>query len=275
MRIFLKIVMVLIVLLIVTFSYSNYSFQRAYNAKVKEIFKDKPLAQGTISKADLNRLPPLMQNYLAKSGLVGKPYVNKVRLEQQGRIRLKPNGKWLSFTAEQYYRLDKPAFVWNTTIKILGIPIIRGMDIYQEGKGYMKIKVLPFFTVVNATGKEVNEGSHSRYLNEIMWFPQMYLSNKLHYQQTAENKLLATFIDSAITTTAELTISENKLLNFECNRWYMADEGNIARKWSTPLNKWGVLSDIYLPLAGHAEWDLDQSKFNYIEITIKDIEYIQ
>ena len=267
-------VLILVFLVVVAILYSNYSFQKAFNSKVNEIFKDLPKATGTISEQDLSKLPPLMQGYLQQTGLIGKPYINKVRLTQRGRIRLKPDGKWLSFTAEQYYRLDKPAFVWNITIKMLGIPIIRGMDIYQEGKGYMKIKVLPFFTVVNATGKEVNEGSHSRYMNEIMWFPQMYLNDKLSYQQTADDKVLATFNDGGITTNAELTLKGDKLFNFECDRWYMADEGNITRKWSTPINKWGKLSGLYLPIAGHAEWDLEKTKFNYIEITVTDVEYL-
>ncbi len=275
MKVILKLILVILVLLSVLIWYGNYRFQKMSEAKVKEIYADLPSESGeVITSADLAALPPLMKKYLVDTGLVGQQHINKVQLKQQGRIRMSPEGRWLSFTAEQFYRLDKPAFVWNTTVRVLGIPVIRGVDVYQEGKGQMLIKVMPFFTVVNAQGEEVNSGAHSRYLNEIMWFPQMYLSPQIKFSSVDENLVRARFEDQGIVTVADIEINQDsRLVNFTCDRWYADDQADVTRKWSTPINEWGRLAGLELPLAGHAEWDLGDRTFKYIEIKLTDIKY--
>ena len=44
--------------------------------------------------------------------------------------------------------------------------VLRARDMYLEGKGHMLVKVASLFTVVDATGAEMDQGSMMRYLSE-------------------------------------------------------------------------------------------------------------
>ena len=61
-------------------------------------------------------LPSVVQKWLTVSGVSGSQEVTSVRLKQKGQMRLKPDAKWMEFSAEQYFNLNNPGFIWNTKV---------------------------------------------------------------------------------------------------------------------------------------------------------------
>ena len=59
----------------------------------------QPAGTNAVTEADLQRLPPIVQQWLRHSGVVGKPMVNSLRLTQSGKMKLKPEGNWMNFSA--------------------------------------------------------------------------------------------------------------------------------------------------------------------------------
>lgn len=274
MQWFFRIVGLLVISLFILIIAGNYLFEKKVDKQINEIFQDVPQSEGTISSADLSNLPSLIREYLNKSGLVGQPNTNVVRLRQQGKIRLDPDSSWLDFTAEQIYRLDKPAMIWNCTVRVMGIPIIRGIDVYHNAKGYMKIQIMPGITVVNATGTEINEATQGRFLNEMMWFPQMYLSDYVSFVEKDATTVEINFTDRGSASIANLLFNEEgNLVNFTSNRMFRNGDSYEERLWSTPLSSWGALSGIRIPTSGYATWELDDRSFDYIKIDIVEIDY--
>ncbi|MCJ7757943.1 MAG: hypothetical protein MUP24_07315, partial [Gillisia sp.] len=69
-----------------------------------------------INKDDLAHLPEIVQKWMENSGVEGKQKIVSVRLKQKGELKTKPEGKWMPFTAEQYFDVENPAFVWVTDV---------------------------------------------------------------------------------------------------------------------------------------------------------------
>ena len=85
----------------------------------------------------LLNLPEPVQRYMAYTGVVGKPWINTVHLQQTGKFRLGFDRPWMPMTAKQWYTTNPPAFVWNARFKIAGLPLLRARDKYESGQGYM------------------------------------------------------------------------------------------------------------------------------------------
>ncbi len=131
--------------------------------------------QVIVTEEMLQKLPEPVKRYLAYTGIVGKPMVQKVRLKQIGKIRKDSTQPWMNFEAKQYYSVSPPGFVWVAYMKFFGLPFVRVRDYYMEGKGSILVKALSLLTVGNSEGKEMDQGAMMRYLNEMMWFPSAFL----------------------------------------------------------------------------------------------------
>ena len=101
----------------------------------------------------LKPLPPIVQKWLTRSGVIGKTRISNVFLKQNGHMRTKINSKWMPVTAEQNFTVKEPAFIWIADITAAPYIHIAGRDKYQNGRGQMLIKFLSLFKVVDASGK--------------------------------------------------------------------------------------------------------------------------
>lgn len=82
----------------------------------------------TVTEGRLATLPAPAQRYLRHAGVVGKPVPRLVRVRQNGRLRSRPDARWMPFTAEQVYSVDPPAFVWRAGMPSLAMPLVAGRD---------------------------------------------------------------------------------------------------------------------------------------------------
>ncbi len=71
-----------------------------------------------MTEEDLEGLPEPVQRYLRYTGTVGREYARTMRVEQNGAIKMRPDGRWLRFVAEEFYTTDPVAFVWSAKVKI-------------------------------------------------------------------------------------------------------------------------------------------------------------
>ena len=69
-----------------------------------------PLREGMIvSEEMLEDLPEPVRRYLGYTGVVGKPFVSTVRLEQRGTMYLGMDQGWVALDANQHYTVEPPA----------------------------------------------------------------------------------------------------------------------------------------------------------------------
>lgn len=249
------------------------TFKRKINNEVKEIFENSQKAKAEIiTQADIKGLPEPVQKYLRYTQVIGKKEIRTVRLKQKGMFRRNVDQKWMPLKAQEYYTINPPAFIWYGNVKVTPLFSITARDRYFEGKGNMIIKLLSLLKVADAKGKEIDEASLIRYLNEIMWFPTAYLNSNIRWESIDDNSAKATISDRGLTVSAILYFNENgEMTNFVAER--LCSVTGKKEKWSTPISEYEEIKGIRIPTKGEAIWHLSSGDFSYFKLDSIDVGY--
>jgi hypothetical protein len=222
----------------------------------------------------LKNLPKPAQRYLNYTGVVGKPWIDTVRIEYTGIFRLGADKPWMPIKAEQFYTTNPPGFHWKARFKMFGLWIVRGDDTYKAGHGHMFGKIAGLYTIFDARGEELDQATMMRYLNEVTWFPIALLSEYITWQAVDNHSFDVTFTDYGKSVTARFIIDdEGRPLNFVAKR-YRENKGQYTYDtWTTPFSEWGMLAGLNLPIRGQAVWKLETGDLPYVDIKTTEVEY--
>ena len=231
-------------------------------------------APEVVTEADLEALPEPVQRYLRYTGVVGMERIRAVRLRQQGSMRIKVGGPWLALKAVQYYTTDPPAFLWRGSVKPMPLLWVTARDRYREGRGNMVIRLLSLFKIADTRAPELDQGTLLRYLSEGIWFPTVYLEDYIQWEAIDSVSARATMSFGGVTASAVFYFNElGQLTNLVAER-YMEENGEYRLEtWATPIEEYGELNGIMIPVSGRAVWYLESGDFPYIQVDITDIEY--
>jgi len=222
----------------------------------------------------LKNLPAPAQRYLNYAGIVGKPWIDTVRIKYEGIFRLGADKPWMPIKADQVYTTNPPSFHWKARFKMFGLWMVKGDDTYKAGQGHMFGKIAGLYTVFDARGPELDQGTMLRYLNEMMWFPSALLSDYVTWQAVDDHSFDVTFADCGKSVTARFIIdAEGRLLNFVTQR-YRENKGKYTLDtWTTPMIEYGTLAGLNLPLHGQAVWKLPTGDLPYGDLKLTEVEY--
>jgi hypothetical protein len=224
-----------------------------------------------VSEEMLAGLPEPVQRYLRYTGVVGKPFVRTVQLRQKGKMLLGAGKLWIPLKAQQWYCVQPPGFVWEGTLHIGPIPIVRGRDMYRRGEGHMLIKAASLFTVADAKGKEVDHGEMMRHLSEMMWFPSAFLEDNISFEAHDATSARVTLTDHGRTATGTLLFdADGRLTEFVGRRY----AGGDLETWSVPVTAYGEMEGLNLPVRGKAVWKLTKGDQEYIDVTITELHHL-
>lgn len=271
----LRILVVIIFLILAVSFIANVFFNHKVKKEVSELFiTDMENKKETVSKADLEGLPLCVQKWLESSQVIGKERIRTVRLKQKGLLRTKEGQPWMPTEAEQYFTINKPGFVWQARIKAATLIYIVGRDKYYEGKGNMLIKFLSLITVVDAKGKELDQGALLRYLAETIWFPSAALSDYIKWEEIDSNSAKATMSYGGITASGVFLFNEkHEVINFVTQR-YMETSGQYSLEtWSPIVKEYKDFNGIKIPSKVEVMWKLKTGDFKWYQLEITDIEY--
>jgi len=222
----------------------------------------------------LQALPEPAQRYLNYTGIIGEPWIDTARIKYEGIFRLGADKPWMPIKAEQFYTTNPPGFHWKARFKMFGLWIVKGDDTYKAGHGHMFGKVAGLYTIFDARGPELDQGTLMRYLNEMTWFPIALLSDYVTWQAVDDHSFDVTFTDCGKSVTARFIIDEaGRLINFVTKR-YRENKGTYTLDtWTTPMTEWGKLAGLNLPIRGQAVWKLPDGDLPYADLRLTEIEY--
>ena len=220
-------------------------------------------------------LPEPAQRYLRYAGVVGRPLVDTVRVRQACRMRPAPNGTSFPLVAEQWYSVEPPGFIWDATVPVAGIPVVRGRDGYIDGRGMMTIKAGSLISLANASGPEMDQASLLRYLSEMPWFPSAFLRDRVSWEAIDDASVRVSIVDGGLRATGILEIDmDGRLVEFRSERHAMVGKGFELRPWSAPTRAYGEFEGLRLPVRGAAVWTLpDGTALPYIEVELTDVAF--
>ncbi|MDA8203693.1 MAG: hypothetical protein M0Z49_13210 [Chloroflexi bacterium] len=250
-------------------------FARLARTDVESLLRTSaPPPQGLITEEMLGGLPEPVRRYLTYAGVVGRPFVGTVRLTQAGRMQPNPGQPWFPLSAEEHYSVRPPGFVWDAVLRLGPFPLVRARDMYREGAGNMLIKALGLFPIADVVGPEMDQGSMMRYLSEMIWFPTAFLGDNVSFEPVDDRSARVTLTDSGRTVSATMIFDEiGKLVDFAAERYRTVDRGFVLERWSTPVDEYGELAGLRLPVRGRAVWKLADGDLEYIDVTVAELQY--
>lgn len=232
------------------------------------------MSNTTVTTDMLQHLPAPVQRYLTYTGVVGQPWIDTVRVQYAGKFRLGADKPWMGITATQFYTTDPPGFLWKARFKLAGLPLFMGRDTYKNGHGHMYGKLAGLFTLFDARGDKMDQGTMLRYLQEMTWFPIAFLGDNISWQAVDDHCAVVTFHDADRSVSARVFFDDSgRLINFVAQRYRETDGSYSLDTWTTPLTAYGPRAGLNLPVRGLGVWRLESGDLPYIDIHINEIAY--
>ena len=211
-------------------------------------------------------LPVPVQRYFKYSLEDYQPYISYARLQHGGQFRTKPDQKWMSIKGEEYFTAQKPGFVW------LGkVPLFSAKDVYIDGNGYLKVKLLSLIKIVDVKGKEVDQGELLRWLGEAPLFPTALLpSENLRWVPIDNDSAKVIFTDKNLTVEGVFYFNEEgQITQFKTKRY----KDKTLENFTGYCGDYRTVDGMKVPFYLEATWNLESGDFSYAKFKVTKIEY--
>jgi hypothetical protein len=264
----------LIILIPVIIGFACWNFNAQVNSETKELLSENKIESKIITEEMIKDLPLPVQRWLKYSEVIGKEQVHTVYLKQKGLMKLKPDQKeWIESEAEQYFTIDKPAFIWRVKTSMAGLPVV-GRDLFRDGQGKMQIKLVGMIPVVNVVNNpKLNEPALQRFLGEITWFPAAALSPYIKWEPINDYSAKATMSYGETTGSAVFHFNKKgELTKFVAFRFKdIADPE--PKEWIAKVLETKTINGIKVPTKLEASWQLEDGEFTWYKFEISDLAY--
>jgi len=265
----------IILLIICIVSYAAWDFNRMVKKEVAALLEQPFKQTGFVSNEMISKLPPVVQKWMQHAGVVGKPIIQTVRLKQHGMMLTKPGGKWMDFTANQYFSTGKPAFNWQVKVNVMPLIYLTGRDKYENGKGEMLIRLLFLKTIVDSKGSpEIDQGTLLRYLSEMSWFPSAALSDYITWEAIDDHAAKATMSYNNITASGIFFFNERSdVIGFEAMRYGEFNGKASLEKWHIESKDFKDFDGIRIPGKSEVTWKLKDGDFTWLKVELLTVEF--
>lgn len=264
----------ILILSVAVISFADIRFNSKVQNECAKLLNHTTKTGVVINEDSFTSLPPMVQQWLLHSGIAGKKNIDAVRLQQKGTMRTKPDGKWMSFTATQYFDPTHCSFIWHTDVEIIPLLFMSGRDKLIDGKGSMQIKLLSLFNIVNASNEKITSGSMIRLLAEICWFPSAALSKNIHWEAIDSSSAKATlsYHDQVVSGTFYFN-SNGDVTGFSAYRYYGGGKDARLEKWVIQNEAYKSFDGIRIPTHSKVYWKLKDGDFYWLNLGITDIAF--
>lgn len=230
----------------------------------------------TLTQADIQHLPEIVQKYLRVTGCLGKPKVKNLRARFEGSMKRNMKSGWMDIEAWQSEYFDEPARLFYIESSVFGIPF----DGYHRMAGNtatMQIKVASLYQVVDASGKKMNQGETVTLFNDMcILAPSTLIDSRIHWEPLDSLSVKARFTNHGISITAVLIFNEaGELINFHSDDRYLSADGKTYQnyRWSTPCRNYKEFDGWKLASEGEAIWHTPEGEFCYGMFELQEIRY--
>jgi hypothetical protein len=270
-------VMVLVPLVMAIFEASPGSFRSMYGKESRRHLALLPAFAPLVTEGDLASLPPLVQMYLRRSGVVGKPRVLGFRARFHGRFRNGLDSSWMRFTSEQYNFVEPSARLFLMRASLWGIPV-DGYHDFVGAAAHFRIRVLSLLQVVDGQGPIMDQSETVTVFNDLcVLAPGTLIDLPVRWTTLDVRSVRGVFTRGDQTISAVLTFDpQGDLVDFISEDRYFSSDGKTGEKlpWRTPLRDHRDFGGVRLPARGDATWKTPKGDFVYGEFNLDEIEYL-
>ncbi len=210
---------------------------------------------------NLKGLPEPVEKYFRYVLKDGKEFINVVRLEQIGKLKISPESKkWSPFQASQVISQNPTSFVWDAKIKVSRFLHIRVRDSFSEGIGDGRVSLMSVITIGHEMDiPELNSGALYRYLAEAVWHPTSLLPESgVNWEPIDENRAVAHLSKYGISISLEFRFNIIGEITgiFTKDRYGKFDNNYIKHPWEGRFSNYREFNGIKIPTKGEVGWYL-------------------
>lgn len=251
------------------------SFRSIYERDVSE-GRARGKSAVPIEEADLAHLPPLVQTYLRRVGVVGRPRIREMYLHWVGRMKTAPDAGFTAIEAEQTSFFDAPARLFHIRGSRAGIPF-DGYHRYVGRHATMQIRIAGLFGVVDARGPEMDQSETVTFFNDMcILAPATLVDAPVEWRTVDEHTVHARFTNAGHTIEAELVFDDaGDLCLFVSNDRYLTADGKTYERlpWSTPVHGYRLFDGVRIASHGEAIWERPEGELVYGVFEIVELSY--
>lgn len=254
-------------------AFANVQFQKMITDEIEGLLHHVDESTVTAHQQP-ETLPKPVYKWLKHSGALDNETVYCARIKQTGCMRTTPDGKWMNFTAEQYFDFQNPAFVWTTQVEMISLITLTGRDKFVNGEGEMLIKLLSLVAVADeGPHDKINSAAMLRFLGETSWFPSTALSPYITWQEmdSVSAKVTMKYKDITVQGTFFFT-EEGDFSAFEAARYYGGSADSRLENWRIDVVDYKTFNGIRIPYKNRVTWKLEEGDFMWLELEITALE---
>jgi uncharacterized protein DUF6544 len=237
-----------------------------------------PRSANLVTEADLAHLPASVAAYVRQSGALGQPHVGTLHARFHGRIRGGPTKPWMTFTGEQVNTYGpQPSRLFLMDAELVGLPV-EVLHAFEAGAATMRVRALSLFTMVNASGPEMDRAETVTIFNDLcILAPAALVDAPVRWEVLNDRHVRGTYTYGANTISAELTFNDDHELVdfFSDDRTAVSTDGKTftRQRWSTPISGYRELGARRLSTIGEGHWHAPDGEFAYLEYNLDEITY--
>ncbi len=229
-----------------------------------------------LTKEDLGNLPEPVQKYMKYVGVIGKPKIQNFRVEFDGRIRQDEKNGWMKFKSVQYNFINQPTRIFYIKARKMGIHAV-GLHLYKNQTASMEIKMAGLFKIVDARGKEMNQGETVTVFNDMCFMaPASLIDKNIQWEVIDSLTVNARYTNGNITIGATLFFNDKgELTNFMSNDRFETKDGIMYKNypWITPVKEYKEMNGYRMPSFAQAIYQRPEGNFCYGEFRLIRVEY--
>ncbi|MFZ4678852.1 MAG: DUF6544 family protein [Flavobacterium sp.] len=244
----------------------NLSIQ--FHKKIIELFAlSKNISQQQFDKSQTDSLPKPVQRYFNYILKEEHSFISYVRIKHEGQFKAGLKKGWMNIKGEQYATTEKPGFIWKGTTAMF-----IAQDLYIADNGRLIVSLFSLINVVNAKGKQYNQGELLRWLGESILYPTNFLpSDKLKWFPIDDKTAKLTFNYKGLSLFFKITFNDiGEITEMETKR-YMGV--NNLETWVIKVSDYKELNKVLIPTRFEVLWRLEKGDFCYAKFDITEIEY--
>ncbi len=266
----------LILLVPAVISAGYTSLLKEFQSVVKnDLGKGTFVSKDNLTEAEISHLPVQVQKYLRYTRSVGKPKIDNFRAEFKGGMRSKPDEAFMSLKSVQYNFYKEPSRYFFMVAKKMGLPA-SGLHIYCDKSATFRVKVLNWFTVVDAKGEKLTQAETVTLFNDMCLIaPGSLIDGNIEWEYIDDLTVKASYSNGGYTISAVLSFNQKgKLTNFISSDRFDTDGRYYnSYPWSTPVSEYRELNGFLLPGKAKLIYHKPDGDFVYGEMEAVDVQY--
>lgn len=250
-------------------------FKSIKNIFHQELIKAERLKMSNQVSCPISDLPEILQRYFYFCGYTGEECIRYVTIHwQNAMLKFSPNSAWKNLDCIQINLLPTPLRLVYMKAWLYRFIPFEAVDEYLSGCGTILIKILRFFTVSSAIGKEIDKAELVTILAEMMIVPAYALQHYISWQTIGPLCQRATITFRNISASGLFYFAETgQVLRFETDdRYYTGKDGRYHQmKWTAVVKGVHEVAGIKIPSFFTAIWHLPDQDYQYFKGTIAGI----